>query len=510
MFRHSTRRQFLRRTAGTAAAGTVLGTAGLDFLSSLPVVSASEANLPPQAVRLSEDIEPLVRLLEETPREQLLEAVAARIKQGTSYKEILAALLLAGVRNVQPRPEVGFKFHAVLVVNSAHLASLASPPEHRWLPIFWSLDYFKVAQAEDRDQGNWTMSAVEEAAVPDAQHAPAAFTQAMQRWDEPAADAAAAALARHLKPHEAFELFCRFAARDFRSIGHKAIFVSNAFRTLEHIGWQHAEPVLRSLAYALLKHEGTNPATADLEPDRPWRTNQARAAQLRDDWLTGRADPAAAGELATVLRTASAEDACDHVVQSINSGLSPDVVWDALFVSAGELLCRQPGIISLHALTTTNAIHYAFRTTQDEQMRRLLLLQNAAFLPMFRQRMYGRGAVGELNLLQLEPWRAAAPPSVEEIFADVGRNTLDAARKVIAYTTHHPDATELIDTARLLVFFKGNNSHDYKFSSAVLEDYGHLSPEWRARFLAASMFNLRGSSERDNPLVARTRAALAG
>lgn len=510
MFRHSTRRQFLRRTAGTGAAGAILGAAGLDFLAALPAVSANEADLPPQAVRLHDDIEPLVRLLEETPRERLLEEVAARVKAGTTYKELLAALLLAGVRNVQPRPEVGFKFHAVLVVNSAHLASLASPPEHRWLPIFWSLDYFKVAQAEDRNQGNWTMSAVDETAVPDAQHAAEAFSQAMQRWDEAAADAAAAAVARSFQPHEAFELFCRFAARDFRSIGHKAIFVSNAFRTLEHIGWQHAEPVLRSLAYALLKHEGVNPATADLAPDRPWRTNQARAARLREDWLAGRTDPAAARDLSTMLRSATAEEACEGAVQAINSGLSPDVVWDALFLSAGELLCRQPGIISLHALTTTNAIHYAFRTTQQDQMRRLLLLQNAAFLPLFRERMQGRGAVGDLDLLQLEPWQAAAPPTVDEIFADVGRNTQNAARKVLAYASAHPDATDLIDTARLLVFFKGNNSHDYKFSSAVLEDYSHVSPEWRARFLAASVFNLRGSRERDNPLVARTRAALAG
>ncbi len=506
MFRHSTRRQFLHRTA----AGAVLGTAGMDFLASLPAVSAGEADLPPQAVRLSEDIEPLVRLLEETPRERLLEEVAARIRAGTTYRELLAALLLAGVRNVQPRPEVGFKFHAVLVVNSAHLASLASPPEHRWLPIFWSLDYFKVAQAEDRNQGNWTMSAVDEAAVPDSQHAAAAFTQAMQAWDEAAADTAAAAVARNFKPHEAFELFCRFGARDFRSIGHKAIFVSNAFRTLEHIGWQHAEPVLRSLAYALLKHEGTNPATADLAPDRPWRSNQARATRLRDDWLNGRSDPGAASDLAAMLRTAQSEDACEQVVQAVNGGLSPDVVWDALFLSAGELLCRQPGIISLHALTTTNAIHYAFRTTRDDQMRRLLLLQNAAFLPLFRERMFGRGAVSDLNLLQLEPWQAATPPTVDEIFAEVGRNTQDAARKVLAYASAHADAAELLDTARLLVFFKGNNSHDYKFSSAVLEDYSHLSPQWRPRFLAASVFNLRGSSEPDNPLVARTRAALDG
>jgi hypothetical protein len=51
------------------------------------------------------------------------------------------------VRNVQPRPSVGFKFHSVLVVHSAHLASIGGADEHRWLPIFWALDYFKATQA---------------------------------------------------------------------------------------------------------------------------------------------------------------------------------------------------------------------------------------------------------------------------------------------------------------------------------------------------------------------------
>ena len=56
---------------------------------------------------------------------------------------MLAALLLAGVRNVQPRPTVGFKFHAVLVVFSAHQASLSGPDADRWLPILWAIDDFK-------------------------------------------------------------------------------------------------------------------------------------------------------------------------------------------------------------------------------------------------------------------------------------------------------------------------------------------------------------------------------
>ncbi len=64
---------------------------------------------------------------------------------------------LAAVRNVQPRPSVGFKFHAVLVVNSAHLASLSARDTDRWRPIFCGVDYFKDSQARDQREGNWTM-----------------------------------------------------------------------------------------------------------------------------------------------------------------------------------------------------------------------------------------------------------------------------------------------------------------------------------------------------------------
>src|SRR5262245_30315816 len=124
------RRDFLKTTATT---GTLLGLGNCSFLSQLPGVSRADAQVNPKSVRFRSKIEPLVRLLEEAPRERLLEEVAGRIKRNLSYRELLAALLLAGVRNIQPRP-VGFKFHAVLVVNSAHLASLASPDSDRWLP----------------------------------------------------------------------------------------------------------------------------------------------------------------------------------------------------------------------------------------------------------------------------------------------------------------------------------------------------------------------------------------
>lgn len=183
-------------------------------------------------------------------------------------------MLLAGVRNIQPRP-VGFKFHAVLVVNSAHLASQSSPDSDRWLPIFWAIDQFKNSQAADVREGNWTMGPVEESAIPPGQRAKQALIEAMDNWDEPAADAAIVGLARTAGAHEIFEILCRYGVRDFRELGHKEIYLTNSFRTLEAIGWQHAEPILRSLVFAQLDRVGAreNPAKADLPADRPFRRN---------------------------------------------------------------------------------------------------------------------------------------------------------------------------------------------------------------------------------------------
>src|SRR5258705_13408585 len=101
------RRSFVKISAGMAGLAWV---GDLGFLSKLRPVSAAEAKLPAKLVALHPEIEPLVKLLEDSPREKVLEEVAGRIKKGLSYQQILAALLLAGVRNIQPRP-VGFKFH---------------------------------------------------------------------------------------------------------------------------------------------------------------------------------------------------------------------------------------------------------------------------------------------------------------------------------------------------------------------------------------------------------------
>jgi hypothetical protein len=257
-------------------------------------------------------------------------------------------------------------------------------------------------------------------------------------------------------------------------------------------------------------HEGDNPARRDDPADQPWRRNQERAARIKDEWTGGQPDATASAELLVTLRTGSDDDACEQVVELLNRGVGPHSIWDALFNASGELLLRQPGIVALHAVTSTNALHYAFQASGDDRTRRLLMLQNAAFLTLFRGAMGGRGTVGDARIDQLEPVATSegGPGAGEEIFADASRDRTVAARKALGYLEAGRDPRTLIDAARRLVFLKGDDAHDYKFSSAVLEDYYHASPAWRERFLASSLLLLPGSADRDNDLVRRTRAAL--
>jgi hypothetical protein len=508
MFSPLNRRSFVRNLSGAGALAVV---GDLAFLRKLPPLSAAQVRVPHERVQVSRDIEPLVQLVENTSRDRLLEAVARRIHDGTSYQQLLAALMLAGVRGIQPRP-VGFKFHAVLVVNSAHLATLAAEDRDRWLPLFWSLDNYKSSQERNAREGNWSMAAIDEARLPSATHSRQRFIEAMDSWDEEGADRAIVALVRSAGAAEITELFWRYGARDFRDIGHKAIYAANGWRTLQTIGWRHAEPVLRSLAYALLEHEAGNPAQRDAEPDRPWRENIHRAGRIRVDWQRGQNRPEAATELLATLRTANFSEAGDRVVALLNGGASPQNVWDGLFMAAGELLMRQPGIVGLHCVTSVNALHFACQNSGNDETRRMMMLQAAAFLTMFRGRMQ-QGRMADLSLDRLEPLQLdnRGPGAVEEIFAEINRDRVRAARKTLALLSDDraDGARALMTAARRLIFLKGNDSHDYKFSSAALEDFFHTSPACRDRFLATSVFHLKGSGDRDNDLIRRARAALA-
>jgi hypothetical protein len=222
------------------------------------------------------------------------------------------------------------------------------------------------------------------------------------------------------------------------------------------------------------------------------------------------AAPEATASVLKSLRGATADAMGEEVAKRIGSGESPRSVWDGLFLGAGELLMRQPGIVGLHTLTTLNALHYCARTTGDATLRNYLTLQAASFLPMFREAMKGRGKVGGAKIDELQPRDGQAEFTVQDVFAELSRDKAKAAGTALSVLKQDPaSAKALTDAGRLLIFLKGTDSHDYKFSSSVLEDAQFIAPQWRDRFLAASLFWMKGSGAPDSPVVKRTRAAFA-
>ncbi|MEM7350950.1 MAG: hypothetical protein AAF657_09105 [Acidobacteriota bacterium] len=519
------RRRFL--ATGACSGAALLGLGELPWLRRLGAVSAEEARVPGDIVQFRPEIEPLVRLLEETPRERLLEEVAQRTRAGLGYREVLAAIMLAGVRNVHPGPIAGGKLHIAMVVNSAHMASLASPPADRWLPVFWAIDHFKVAQAWDVEDGDWTMPALSDSKLPPSHRAAQAFADAMESWDPEAADRAMAAWVRSASVEEIYDKLWFYGARDYLHIGHKAIYCANSYRTLQVIGTEHAEGVLRSLARCLVICQGGRKPSSDFRTLRPMQFNQRYVTQLRPGWQHGRDDAGATVDLLATLREGTSENASAKVVELVNRGVALQSIWDGFFTAAAEQIMRHPNIFSLHAQTHTNAMRFAFHTTQDDATRRFLLLQNAAYLAMFRHdsvrrrptgftrpEMAAAGSLVEERIDQLRPddvtATAKGAPTVEKIFADLGHDRRRATLGLLASLEHGTRAESVIDAARLLVFLKGDDTHDYKYSSAIIEDYGHVSPVWRNRFLAANLSLLRSSSASpDNPLTERIRHLFA-
>lgn len=501
------RREFL---AGLTSSSLVAG-----LLAKLPLPSNrldGPGRWRTDHVRFNEEMEPWVRVLEETLHEQVIGVMAQHVRSGRiGYRQFLAALFLAGIRNVQPRPAVGFKFHAVLVVNSAHLASLDAPASEKWLPLLWAVDSFKRSQARDVEEGNWTMAAVDPSRLPLPNQSLSEFRAAMDTWDEARADVATAALAQVHSSDEIFEQFAEYAARDFRSIGHKAIYLANSYRTLETIGWHHAEPVLRSLSYALLNHVGEpNPSTSDLAADRDGRSNWLLAQQLRDDWMAGANDEGATLELLECLRRGNATEASELVFQQLQRGVATASLFDAMFVFASELTMRQPGIVPLHAVTTTNAMNYIFRKVRNPHTRAFILLQNAAFLSHFLVESRRRGALADRSVEQLQA--GDDPANVNDwpqrIFSELGRDASAAAQQAFTYLQHGHPIYPLIQQARTLIFLKGDDSHDYKYSSAILEDYFNIGPAWRDRYFSAALFKMRHAGEATTGLIQKIQQAL--
>lgn len=476
-------------------------------------LSRAQAQVTPDLVVFRPEMEPLVRLIENTPRAGCAAMAVDQMRRGVSYKQFLAALFLAGVRNVNPRPP-GFALHCVFVIHSAHQLSLEAPPDARALPLFYALDNFKTAQERDSKSktGDYTMRAIS-GKLPSADRAPSELAAALTAWDGERAERAVAALARHRSPADVFAPLWTFGARDYRNIGHKAIFAANAYRTLEVIGWQHAEPVLRSLAAGLTDFGPESKLNGFAFDDQCIHANTKRAAETRlpDSWTAMPSDAAAVRSVLEVMRTATPDAACADVAARLSKAqCGAAAVWDAIHLASAELRLRSNSrmvIGGIHAVSSANALRYAFTAATDPRTRLLLTLQGVGWMGQFRQ--WGDETPGGMRKLPITDLEPASDGSVSDVLAAIpgkldsaGAGAMRAARDLTARQA-------LLSGLVRLNIAKADEVHYYKYLAALLEDIGQVSPEWQPHLCAAAVYYAKGPADPDPEPMQRARAALA-
>src|SRR5262245_1284680 len=130
----TTRRRFLQTVAGAAS----LGLPNLPLLGELAVFGSEP---PPATMRFGPNIEPVVRLIEETPRERCVAVFLDQLRRGLPYRRFLAAVFFAGIRRFRSH-------HDVYKIHSVHQVSMKVRPEERLLPLFWALHAYKQHQED--------------------------------------------------------------------------------------------------------------------------------------------------------------------------------------------------------------------------------------------------------------------------------------------------------------------------------------------------------------------------
>jgi hypothetical protein len=184
----------------------------------------------------------------------------------------------------------------------------------------------------------------------------------------------------------------------------------------------------------------------------------------------------------------------------------------------------------LHANTSTNALHYAFRTCTAPRTRLLALLQAVAWAA-------GRtGAdLADLRDVSIAELPGASVPdkaedAVAEVFALLPARTYrwdaaakqavlgygkrdeadEACRKVFVLARERPEVVPLLSQAAhsWLCRKASDDAHEYKFLAAMLEDAAWVSPAWQPHLLAASVHYFHGQQTPENPVLQHVQEAL--
>ncbi len=438
----------------------------------------------------------LAARIRDASRDGAWDAAGQAIRAGATPETLLGAVFLAGVEDIRPRPH-GILHAAMMVESACQLAAAESSPRGAWHPALFNLDDLKTAQEEDRAEGGYRMKPLAPfpRGTPDA--ARRELLAALDAFDPERAERAAAALAALVDAQSFFELLRPITARCHAFIGHKAIYAVQVERMLRRVGWQHAEPALRSLVLAMLVGRETEGYENALDLARGLPPLQPSTGGDAED-------------LFRALRAASPAEARGAMAAALRAGLGAPAAWDAVVLVGADVFQRRPGrrsvdgraaLLPVHAVTVASALRSSFEASRDDLTKRLLLLQAAAWVARVRD------ALSQIVGLSMEGASLAAagtPPA-----------TLDAAVEsaspalAMAFLEREPSGSgALVGRMRGALARAGREHHQHKLAAALGEEAGRVASTLRPRLLAPAVDYLANPKDEATDVYRRTERLL--
>jgi hypothetical protein len=327
-----TRREFL----ADVGRGMLIASVGYGMASELGLARAFAAEAP-EALDFGA-LEPLVRLMQETPANKLLPALTAKLKSGTELRRLVAACALANARTFGGEDYVGF--HTMMALApSLHMAR-ELPDALQPLPVFKVLYRNTNRIQEKGGRKEEVLHPVKPGTLPEGRPGGEALRDAVHRKDVNEAERTFATLAQ-ISADDALNHLL-YAVQDNTEV-HRVVLPYRAWDLLDLIGKEQAHTLLRqSVRYCVRAENWGRTPTWDeprtllpkmLEEHKLLdRTPGTRAAE--DKWVD---------ELSQTIFKSTPERAAEAAATALAEGFSPAAVGEAISLAANQLILRDVG-----------------------------------------------------------------------------------------------------------------------------------------------------------------------
>jgi hypothetical protein len=327
-----TRRDFLSEVGR----GMLLASVGTAVANEFGLAPAFAADIESNELDFG-SMEPLVRLMQETPASRLLPSLAHKLQSGTDLKRLVAAGALANARTFGGEDYVGF--HTMMALApSLHMAGELTGTEQA-LPVFKVL-YRNTNRIQEKGGRKEEIlhlvkpSSTEKAAAADA------IREAVHRKDVTQAEKAFAGIAMK-SPEDALNDLLH-TVEDHTEV-HRVVLPYRAWDLLDLIGKEHAHTLLRQSVRYCVKAESYPKSSYSDEPQTVLPRMLESYKLLSRQPGTRAAEDGWVDQLSQTIFKSTAQEAAEAAASALAEGFSPDAIGEAISLAANQLVLRDMG-----------------------------------------------------------------------------------------------------------------------------------------------------------------------